>query len=123
MKVKAKIRETTKKLPLPPAYASLHKESEEKQEKSNEKQAAQETSGEGPGDGQEAQEAPGKRDWSKVNRGVNNGSYGRPVFWNEARLRVLKDLREQGVSYKEIAKEFRKSPDACRRQWYKVNGH
>lgn len=123
MKVKAKIRETTKNLPLPPAYASLHKEAEVKLDKLNEEKATQTSSGEKPSDGQEAQEAPKKRDWSKVNRGANKGEYGRPVFWNEARLRVLKDLRDQGKSYAEIAEEFGKTPEACRRQWYKASGY
>lgn len=120
MKVKAKIRATTKNLPLPPAYASLHKETEVKPDKLNEEKATQTSSREKTGDGQEE---PKKRDWSKVNRGANKGDYGRPVFWNEARLRVLKDLRDQGKSYAEIAEEFGKTPEACRRQWYKASGY
>lgn len=118
--MKVKIKAIAKTLPLPPAYASLHKESGDKQEKPNEEQATQETPGEKPDDGQET---PQKRDWSKVNRGINSGSYGRPVFWNEDRLRVLKDLRDQGKSYAEIAEEFGKTPEACRRQWYKASGY
>ena len=107
MKVKAKIRATTKNLPLPPAYASLHKETEVKPDKLNEEKATQTSSREKTGDGQEE---PKKRDWSKVNRGANKGDYGRPVFWN-------------GKSYAEIAEEFGKTPEACRRQWYKASGY
>ena len=64
-----------------------------------------------------------KRDWSRVNRGINKGKYGRPVFWTEARCAVLRQLKEEGKSYKEIAEEMGKSSEACRRQWYVINGY
>lgn len=64
-----------------------------------------------------------KRDWSKVNRGANEGKYGRPVFWTEARCAVLRQLKEEGKSYKEIGEEMGKSSEACRRQWYVINGY
>lgn len=69
-----------------------------------------------------AQTGSGIRDWSKVNRGINNGAYGAPRFWTDERRKVLKELREQGLSFAKIGEEFNKSADACRRQWYYING-
>lgn len=112
--MKAMIKATVKSLPKTPVYSTVKIMGE----KNN---AVPEQKTHVPG--QKAQVPVRKRDWSKVNRGANNGNYGRPIFWNEARLRVLKQLREQGKDFNEIAEEFGKTADACRRQWHKASGY
>lgn len=56
----------------------------------------------------------------KVNRGINNGKYGAPVFWTPERNAVVKKLREEGKTYAQIGEELGKSKDAVRRQWYNI---
>ena len=61
-----------------------------------------------------------KRKWNLVNRGINNGKYGAPVYWTPERNAVLKKLRLEGKTYKQIGDELGKSSDSIRRQWYNI---
>jgi DNA-binding NarL/FixJ family response regulator len=61
-----------------------------------------------------------KRKWNLVNRGINNGKYGAPVYWTPERNAVLKKLRLEGKTYKQIGYELGKSSDSIRRQWYNI---
>ena len=61
-----------------------------------------------------------KRKWNLVKRGINNGKYGAPVYWTPERNAVLKKLRLEGKTYKQIGDELGKSSDSIRRQWYNI---
>lgn len=61
-----------------------------------------------------------KRKWNLVNRGINNGKYGKPVYWTPERNAVLEKLRLEGKTYKQIGDELGKSSDSIRRQWYNI---
>lgn len=61
-----------------------------------------------------------KRDWSLVNRGANNGKMGRPRFYTPAQDAVIKQLKAEGKSFKEIGDQLGRSGEAIRRRWYAI---
>lgn len=60
------------------------------------------------------------REWRLVNRGVNNGSYGRPSFWTPEKNAIIAKMHSEGKTYEEIADEFGKTKESVRRQWYNI---
>ena len=73
-----------------------------------------------PYEAENRQERLKKRKWNLVNRGINNGKYGTPVYWTPERNAVLAKLRLEGKTYKQIGDELGKSSDSIRRQWYNI---
>lgn len=61
-----------------------------------------------------------ERDWSAVNRGINKGKMGRPRFYTPAQDAVIRQMRQEGKSFKEIGEHLGRTGEAIRRRWYAI---
>ena len=100
-----RIKVNANRLPKPPCYSTVHLP---KETENNSLNIA------------DSKDTSKKRDWSKVRRGINHGEMGRPRFYTPAQDAVIKQLKAEGRTFKEIGDQLGKSKEAIRRRWYTI---